>query len=239
VVLAVAEGDLGAEEPLVAGELKMKRKLKFSDEQLKKIEASVRDAEKNTSGEIVPMIVFASNDYWWTHWVWGFIGLGIVSLILCAFSLESPWRFHVFEFLLWQLTGFASGFFLALFPPLKRFLIPKSWASYHVERQSMANFMGAGLNNTAGRTGILIYLSQLERQVVILADKGINEKVPNDHWKTLVAEIVEGVHVGKPLDALMAVISKAGTKLSQDFPKQRDDKNELSNELRTRHEDRD
>jgi uncharacterized membrane protein len=43
-------------------------------------------------------------------------------------------------------------------------------------QRSLAAFTGQGLHHTRAETGILIFVSLLEHRVVVLADRGINEK---------------------------------------------------------------
>ncbi|MEP6602112.1 MAG: TPM domain-containing protein, partial [Nitrospirota bacterium] len=79
-------------------------------------------------------------------------------------------------------------------------------------------FYKHGLHNTKGRTGILILVSLLERRVHVLADKGLNDRVPAGTWDGLVKGIINGIRTGQATDALCAAIATCGALLAHVSP---------------------
>jgi len=120
---------------------------------------------------------------------------------------------------------------LLWWPALVRFLIPKHDQEYSVHTRAAAEFFRCGLVNTQRSTGVLLFVSLLERRVVVLADRSIIEKLPNNTWDQLVEEIIQLKKNKNLTDALTHGISKLGTVLGEHFPIQHDDRNELSNKL--------
>ena len=55
--------------------------------------------------------------------------------------------------------------------------------------------------------------------------------VPEGFWNQEVEELTRYLKAGRPVDGLCEVISHMGEHLSQYFPGERDDENELSNEV--------
>jgi putative membrane protein len=93
-------------------------------------------------------------------------------------------------------------------------------------------FYKHGLHNTKDRTGILILVSLLERRVHVLADKGINDRVPAGTWDGLVNGIIDGIRTGQATDAICAAIAECGALLAQDSPAgSGDNPNELPDRL--------
>jgi putative membrane protein len=86
---------------------------------------------------------------------------------------------------------------------------------------------------TKDRTGIMIYISLLERKVEVLADAGINEQVDADYWDKLVATLLIQISEGKIVDGLVHAISECGKSLEKSFPIQSDDLNEITDDLIT------
>jgi putative membrane protein len=74
------------------------------------------------------------------------------------------------------------------------------------------------LQNTKDRTGILILVSILERRVHVLADKGLNDRVPPGTWDGLVNGILVGIRTGQATDAICEAIAKCGVLLAQVSP---------------------
>jgi len=87
-----------------------------------------------------------------------------------------------------------------------------------VKQRAEQAFYQHGLHNTKERTGILILVSLLERRVHVLADKGINDRVPPGTWDGLVNGILDGIRTGNATNAICEAIAKCGALLSQVSP---------------------
>ena len=97
----------------------------------------------------------------------------------------------------------------------------------------MAAFTEHGLHYTRDHTGILIFVSLLEHQVEVLADRGINEKVEPGTWDEIVKTLTAGLKSGHACDAFCKAIDRCGEILAVHFPRQDDDRDELPNTLVT------
>lgn len=92
-------------------------------------------------------------------------------------------------------------------------------------------FHELGMDQTALRNGVLIYIAVRDHQFVILGDKGINEAVPNNFWNTTKDVMQESFKKGDFKKGIVDGILRAGEELKTHFPYQEDDENELSNEI--------
>jgi putative membrane protein len=87
--------------------------------------------------------------------------------------------------------------------------------------------------NTKDRTGILIFISFFEHEVIVMADKGINKVVDQKQWDQIVAGLVSHIRSGKIVEGLEVSIKQCGDLLlEKGFLKTDDDVNELGDELR-------
>jgi putative membrane protein len=100
-----------------------------------------------------------------------------------------------------------------------------------VHLRSLAAFTAQGLHYTRAHTGILILASLLEHRVEVLADKGINEKVPVGTWDEVVQILTRGLKTRNACDAYCKAIERCGDILAQHFPRPPDDQDELGNKL--------
>jgi putative membrane protein len=75
-----------------------------------------------------------------------------------------------------------------------------------------------GLHRTQGRTGILLFVSLLEHRVQVLADQGINDRVPSGTWDEVVQGIVAGIRADRPAEALCRAIEQCGELLTHHCP---------------------
>ncbi len=210
--------------------------IRFSDEDLDKIRNAVRAAERKTRGEIVPMIVPASARYRDAGYRVGLAaGLLVLTTLITIDSEWTPWGWHAANagWLLLAVVGaYALGQWAGTFPVAIRLFTPAERMAMKVRLRAEQAFYQHGLHKTRDRTGILILVSLLEHRVHVLADKGINERVPPGTWDQIVAGIIEGIRAGRPTKALCEAIARCGDVLARYCPASPgDNPDELSNEL--------
>jgi len=88
-----------------------------------------------------------------------------------------------------------------------------------------------GMQKTALRNGVLFYFAIDDRKFAIIGDAGINAKVPENFWDSTKDQMLEKFKANEFSAGLIHGILKAGEKLKEHFPHQKDDKNELSDEI--------
>ena len=88
-----------------------------------------------------------------------------------------------------------------------------------------------GMTKTKERNGVLIYLCFTRKQIAILGDQGINEKVPEGYWDELYHSMATAFRNGNYCLGICESVQRVGEKLSMHFPVNQDNPNELSNEI--------
>ena len=83
--------------------------------------------------------------------------------------------------------------------------------------------------DTEHNNGVLIYLLLAERCIEIVADRGIDARVADTHWQSLVAGMSQAFHDGRFEAGLNAAIDAVGALLDEHFPIQGNTRN--ANEL--------
>jgi putative membrane protein len=202
----------------------------FTKDERERIEQAVVAAERKTSGEIVPMIVGTSARYAEAE-LTGVV-FGMVAGTMIEFIWHDPWG-PVHAYVVWPIVGAIFGHFILSVPILKRRVLSKQRIAEAVHLRSLAAFAGHGLHHTKDHTGILIFASLLERRVVVLADRGIDEKVSPGTWQVIVDILTDGLRSGNPCDAFCKAIDHCGEILAAHCPRQIDDQNELPDKLVT------
>jgi putative membrane protein len=191
------------------------------------IEKAVQEAERRTSGEIVPMVVASSYDY---------PGVRAVAAAIVAFTAGVLVLVFPLDVFLWlppvQLVTFVLVYWLTGRFGLVRLFLPESVRGAAVDRAAHLAFLEQGLVETRDRTGILIYISLLEHRVEVLADRGINERVEDGTWDGVVRLILDGIKRQKAEEGLVEAIRLCGEILATQFPPRPDDTDELANRPR-------
>jgi uncharacterized membrane protein len=97
--------------------------------------------------------------------------------------------------------------------------------------KATAHFLELGMEKTAKRNGVLIYLAYVDHKFAIIGDSGINKVVPEDFWETTKTAMSAHFQGGNLVQGIIAGIRLAGEKLAMFFPHQSGDVNELPNEI--------
>jgi putative membrane protein len=208
----------------------------FSEEERKQISAAVERAEATTSGEIVPYVVARSDHYEIAEWrAAALLGLFSFSGCLAVRAFTSAWNVpNVPTIALLTLGAGILGFLAAHYIPMVTRLCTGSHImERRVEQRAAEAFISEEVFKTDARTGILIFLSLLERRVLVVGDSGINARVRKEEWAGVVATIVKGITSGEPARGLTDGIDICGRLLSSDgVARSANDRDELSDNLR-------
>ena len=92
-------------------------------------------------------------------------------------------------------------------------------------------FFKIGMDKTALRNGVLIYIATEDHKFAIIGDAGINKVIPEGFWDTTKEAMLNHFKSGNLTQGLVTGIQMAGEKLQQFFPCADDDKNELSDDI--------
>ena len=92
-------------------------------------------------------------------------------------------------------------------------------------------FKQLGMNKTELRNGVLIYLAVKNRRFAIIGDSGIHKVVPENYWNDIKANMLDHFRENRFTDGLVEAIASTGLHLKKHFPHQRDDVNELPDDI--------
>ncbi len=216
----------------------------FTPAEKEKINQAVVAAEKQTAGEIVPVVATASGRYDRAEDVGGLlVALAAFAVVWSRWQRIVPvegdwahgqrWTLGLPWLLLILVAGFIAGVAItSRVSWLRRLLTPMKEMREEVERAAWQAFGSFRVRRTAAGTGILIYVSLFERTVCVLGDELIAAKLDQKAWDGVRDTIIAGIRDGRTADAMCDAITRCGDLLAQHFPYRAGDVNELSDELR-------
>ena len=88
-----------------------------------------------------------------------------------------------------------------------------------------------GMHKTKLRNGVLFYLAIEDHKFAILGDAGINSLVPDHFWDEIRDNMSKSFQEGNFTEGIIEGIIAAGNQLKNHFPYQKDDVNELPDEI--------
>ena len=218
----------------------MNIKKRFKDSDLQRIKDAVKLAEEKISGEIVPVIVERSGRYLLANYKGSLIGASLAFMIMIVLdryiiSNASNTLFYdpVFIFFIVILGGIVGALIPNVSEGLKRLLLSQLYMDQTTRQRAENAFLEEEVFNTRQRTGIMIFISFFEHEVMVMADRGISKVVEQKQWDLIVADLVLQIRAGNIIEGLEAGIKQCGDLLlEKGFKKTDDDINELPDDLR-------
>ena len=198
----------------------------FSDQERERISLAISAAESATSGEIVAVVTEASSSYTYVPFLWAALAALFVPWPLVHYTWMPVQWIYLIQLLVFLVL------IAVLWPRgVRNALVPRRVRKRHAHRRATEQFLTQNLHTTAGRTGILIFVSVAERHAEILADHGIDARVPAGTWQEIVDTLTAGIARGQAADAFVQAIKQIGQHLTEHFPPGTRDPNELPNHL--------
>ena len=194
---------------------------RFSDA----VERAVARLERDTDAEIIVVAASRSGSYADLSLIGASVGavLSMIAVVLAPVVVH-PAALVAEVVLTWLLLAWLldGAFFVRLLAPKRRRLRQVTEAAH-------AEFHREGVHATPHRTGVLIYVSALERRVEVLPDLGIQARVPPAVWHDAVAGFAHD-----ELDAFVAGLDRLGAALARHVPPLEVDPVDLPNAPRIR-----
>jgi putative membrane protein len=218
----------------------MNIKKRFNDSDLQRIKDAVKVAEEKISGEIVPVIVERSGRYLIANYKGSLIGASLAFMTMIVLDRyiitdASNTLFYdpVFIFLVVIVGGVVGALIPNFSERFKRLLLSQVYMDQTTRQRAENAFLEEEVFNTRQRTGIMIFISFFEHEVMVMADRGISKVVEQKQWDLIVADLVAQIRAGHIIEGLEAGIKQCGDLLlEKGFKKSDDDVNELSDDLR-------
>ena len=163
--------------------------------------------------------------------------------VTLALLLFTPWDFGLIWFLVDPaLAAVLAGLLVWNLPVLARLLTRRRERRQRVGEVARALFVDKRIHQTSGRTGILFYVSVLEREAVLVPDVAVEALLLGkpgeadatdaaDGWRRVVARIDEALGRGAPGTEIAARLAELGEVLSGPLPRLEGDVDELPNEV--------
>jgi putative membrane protein len=200
----------------------------FTEEEKRRIKETTKTIEKRTIGEVAVMVVDSSDRYREAEIAGGVFLCSLLSMIVTvSFFYSSLWFFIPWSFLFF----FPSQYIFQKFPLLKIGFIGLKRREQTVMQRAVRAFYEKGLYKTRKNTGVLFFLSLLERKVWVLADKGIYEKIEQETLNKFANIVSNGIKDGRACNALCEAMRQAGELLAKHFPIKPGDIDELPDEV--------
>lgn len=197
----------------------------LTEQDQRAVAAAIAEVERHTDAELVTVLAARSDDYRYIPVLWAALGALTIPSLLLLTSLGPDMIAAA------QLALFCILALVFRLPPVQIRLIPKGVRHWRAANMARRQFLDQGLHHTEGESGLLIFVSETEHYVEIIADRGISQRVHPERWEAIVADLTRALKEGRTLAGFEAAIAACGEILRGQVPKTPENRNELDNRL--------
>ncbi len=198
----------------------------LNENEKQQISQEIENLEKQSSAELVAVMTKQVSSYKFETIAITLLIAVIISLFTLIFENDSQRLFQI------QTISFI--FFYFVFSKSNKtllFLIPKSYKYEKASVYAHKQFISLGLHKTDTKQAIMFFVSLDEKYVEIITDSVIKEKIPDSYWQVTVDKFIKDVKNNDLRNGYIKAIKACKEILVKNFPIQKDDKNELPNDV--------
>lgn len=198
----------------------------LTPEEQERVADAIREAERDTAGEIAVVLAGRAGGYHAVPLLWGLTLALLVPWPLVAFTNLSPQVIYAAQLL----TALVMIPVLS-WPSRRLALVPRAVKRRHAREAALREFMARGLTRTRDRAGVLLYLAEAERHVEIVTDTGLTERVDSSVLDAIRSRLSADVAAGRAGEGLVGAIRDLGRLLAAHAPPRSDDMDEIPNKV--------
>ena len=204
----------------------------LNESEQRQVGDAITRIERDTDAEVVTVLARQADDYTYIPLLWA----GLTALIVPgALSVIANWLGWLDGVSAWYLLLVQWLVFIALavvfrLPSILTRLIPRHVRFWRASNLARRQFLEQNLHHTDAGTGMLIFVSEAERYVEIIVDRGISAQLSDDTWQSIVEAFTARVKAGETLQGFLDCIESCGDLLKTHVPATHE-RNELPNRL--------
>jgi len=178
----------------------------LSDQERAHLDRRVAEAEERVGAQIVLAVIGRSDDFAELPWKAFALGAAIAGPAAALIAILRPTWTQAADVLLVVVATLGAGALSALaciaLPPFARCFLDRHRAEEEVRQYAQSLFLDRELFATRGRTGVLLLVSLFERQVVLLPDKGLEQRLSREASQEIVGRVTTSLARGRVGHAL-------------------------------------
>ncbi|MFC0284314.1 TPM domain-containing protein [Camelimonas abortus] len=179
----------------------------------RRVAEAIRAAEARTTGEIVCIVAREASSYRsWAIFLAAAVGFAAPGFLI-VFTSWGPAPVWMAQLAAAALAGGAL-----LWRPLRLALTPQFLKRERACEAARRQFAARGLQATAGRTGVLVFVAVSERHVEVIPDEGVAALAGEAAWRAAVEDLVTAIRAGRVAEGMEQVVTRIGAILAEHFP---------------------
>jgi putative membrane protein len=209
-------------------------KRSLSDQDRSHLNVHVEETEKRTGAQIILSVIERCDAYPELPWKAFALGVALSSLIILAMDILRPvWLFDATVLLAIVITlsaGAGCALLCIFVPGFARFFLDEERSEMEVRQYGESLFLSREIFATHKRTGILFLIGLFERQVIILPDAGLVNRLNQTDLQKIISQMTHTLSSGQIAEALEQGLKGLEKAFSETKPLT-PEKNELPDEI--------
>lgn len=203
----------------------------LSDEQRARLDERVAEAEGCAKAQIVLAVIERSDSYVEIPWKAFAMGASIAGLLVFALGLlpgsSNPNAAALVAVVATLGAGCAPALLAIFVPAFARLFLSAHRAETEVRQYAQSVFLTREIFATGARTGVLLLVSLFERQIVLLPDSGLKDRLTGDAMRDIITRMTPFLAQGEIARALEEGLERLSGILSAAAPGGQGGGNEL------------
>lgn len=200
----------------------------FSEKEKSEIANRIALVETKTQAEIVIAMTLSSTPvgHLWILWT-------AFTLLFGQALIHSlwPWSSGILQQIALVCLSLLSGVFLSRFAFLNRLVFSNETLESQCRTKALAFFYQSDIKKTQEHTGVLVFISEFEHQVIILADQTTNRILERDFLNQCVKLLSARLKSKQAKQGIDEILDKLETVLSAQLPSKTINENEVPNHV--------
>ena len=186
----------------------------LTESELEKVSAAIHEVEQKTDAELVTVLAARADNYSYIPTMWA----AMLALLSPSLVTVLPFWVEMNEIMLIQLGVFIVLAILLRWQPILVRIIPNQVKTWRASNLARRQFLENNLHHTRSEVGVLIFVSEIEHYVEIIADRGVSKHISDAEWAAIVSTMTEKVAKGETLQGFLGCVEACGVLLEQHVP---------------------
>jgi len=184
----------------------------LNDEERRRLDQRIADAEKRTGVQIVLAVIERSDAYAELPWKAFALGASIAGLLVLVMNLlwplTSPGTAALLAIIMILAAGAGFALLSVMVSDFARLFLHSHRAEVETRQYAGSLFLSRQLFATRERKAVLLLVSLFERQVVLLSDTGLTRKLNQEATEIIIKHMRPYLAAGQTARALEAGLKK-------------------------------
>ncbi|MDE0758874.1 MAG: TPM domain-containing protein [Pseudomonadales bacterium] len=186
----------------------------LTESELEKVSAAIHEVEQKTDAELVTVLAARADNYSYIPTMWA----AMLALLSPSLVTVLPFWVEMNEIMLIQLGVFIVLAILLRWQPILVRIIPNQVKTWRASNLARRQFLENNLHHTQAEVGVLIFVSEIEHYVEIIADRGVSSHITDAEWAEIVSAMTDQVAAGNTLEGFLSCVDACGVLLEKHLP---------------------